>query len=50
MEYFVGQIREGMFDNAEEYLYAFTNVNDNWNSARSIYLLKQLKLLEALHE
>ncbi|OIW14993.1 hypothetical protein TanjilG_30712 [Lupinus angustifolius] len=50
LDYFASQIREGLFDTAEEYLSAFTKASDNWMSARVIYLVKQLKLIEALYE
>ncbi|KAE9586935.1 hypothetical protein Lal_00004743 [Lupinus albus] len=50
LDYFASQIREGMFDIADEYLSAFTKPSDNWMSARAIYLVKQLKLLEAVYD
>ncbi|KAF7830320.1 protein TPR3-like isoform X1 [Senna tora] len=50
MQYFEELIMDGRYEDAEFYVLGFTCVSDNENSAKIIFDIKKLKLLEALDD
>ena len=50
MRFFEDLVLNGGFDEAEEYLYGFTDVNDNMYSTKIIFEIRKQKFLETLDE
>ncbi|XVE53578.1 hypothetical protein DITRI_Ditri03aG0014000 [Diplodiscus trichospermus] len=48
MEFFEDMVLNGKWDKVEEYLYGFTNVNDNKYSTKIYFEIRKLNFLEAL--
>jgi hypothetical protein len=50
MRFFEDLVLNGGFDEAEEYLYGFTDVHDNMYSTKIIFEIRKQKFLETLDE
>jgi hypothetical protein len=50
MRFFEDLVLNGGFDEAEEYLYGFTDIHDNMYSTKIIFEIRKQKFLETLDE